>query len=330
LLQIPFDLLYKTQLQHAVLAEELGYYHLWIAEHHGVDMYATSSPFAIAAAMAVLTRRIRIGTFISILPLHHPIHVAEQAATVDVLSGGRFELGVGLGNFPEEFIAFGVSRKERGSRMEDGLAILKGLWTQESFSFEGKHFNFSSFSLRPTPVQAQPPLWVAGTSEKAMDRAARFGCHLAGTGDYYERRLHAYGHDPKKFNKTMIQFMHLSQTREQAWREAGPAILRWLGFYKNEFDRQDDFAWFRKQPGGYFGVDPLPHADDLENMQRLHFLGSPFIIGTTKDAVDWVRNTQKLGVTHLVITMFFGGIDPRLTEHTMHIFAKEVIPVFHN
>jgi alkanesulfonate monooxygenase SsuD/methylene tetrahydromethanopterin reductase-like flavin-dependent oxidoreductase (luciferase family) len=279
--------------------------------------------------VAARTSRIRIGTYIVVLPINHPLDLTEQAATVDVLSGGRFDFGLGAGNFVHDFEAHGVSRRDRAQRMEEGLAIIKGLWTQESFSFDGKQYKLPPFSLSPRPIQKKPPLWVAATAEKAFDRAARYGCHLAGTGtgfDYYNSRLQANGFDPKDFYRAILQFVHVAETREQAWKEAAPAVLCWLEYYKKQFDAHDDMAFFRAQPGGYFGADPLPSPDDLQGMQKLHFLGSPFVIGDPDDAVGWMDQARQNGVTHCVMSMQFGGMDPQLSEKSLRVFAKEVIP----
>lgn len=322
--------LVDSQISQAVLAEELGYDHVWIAGHHGTTMYFPCH-FTILAAVAARTTRIRIGTYIVVLPINEPLNLAEQAATLDVLSGGRFDLGVGAGNFIDDFESHGVSRRERGQRMEEGLTIIQGLWTQERFSFEGKYYKLPPFSLVPRPIQKNPPLWVAATAEKAFDRAARFGCHLAGTGtgfDYYEERLRTHGFDPKNFYKGILQFVYVAETRQQAWKEAAPAVLCWLEYYKKQFDAHDDMAFFRAQTGGYFGADPLPKVDDLEGMQKLHFLGSPFVIGDPDDAAGWMDKAKQAGVTHTAMSMQFGGMDPQLSEKSLRVFAKEVIPRF--
>lgn len=319
-----------SQIDQAVLAEELGYDHVWMAQHHGTDMYFPT-PFPILAAVAARTRRIRLGTYIVILPIQHPLDVAEQAVTLDMLSGGRFDLGLGLGNFILDFEAYGISRHERGSRMEESLAIIRGLWTQEKFSFQGKHYSLPPFTLNPRPIQASPPLWVAATAEKAFDRAARYQCHLAGGSglgiEYYESRLRAYGHDPKDYYKSVLQLIHVAETREQAWKEAAPSVLAWLRYYKNRMDETGDLKNLGEQPGGYFGVDPLPHPDDLESMQRLTFFGSPLLIGGPEDAIERIEQWKQRGFTHIVLGMQ-SAIEPELAEKSIRLFAKHVLPVF--
>lgn len=323
-----------TQLQRAVLAEELGYDHLWVAQHPGTDQYYPA-PFPLLAGMAVRTSRIRLGTYIVILPLQHPLQVTEEAATLDVISNGRFDLGVGAGNFKDDFSWYAVPRRERASRMEEGLAIIKGLWEEEEFSFEGQHWTITPpISLTPRPVQERAPLWVAATVEKVSARAARFGAHLAAGAELdfglYEKTLRENGYDPADRFRSALEFVYLSESREQAWAEAAPHILLFLEYYKKEFDRHADFAFFRDQPGGYFGVDPLPSPDDYDALQGLRFLGLPFRVGTADDVIPMVLEAEEKGITHLCIDMQPRGMVPELIDNSMRLFARDVIPVFRN
>ena len=329
---LKFDAKYVVDsgIDQGVLAEELGYDHVWVAQHHGSEMYLPA-PFVTLGAIAARTRHIRIGTYIIIMPIQHPLDVVENAAQLDVISGGRFDLGLGLGNFNLDFDAYCVPKSERGSRMEESLTIIKGLWTEENFSFKGKHYTIPPFTLIPKPVQKNAPLWVAATADKAFDRAARHECHLAGGSgfgiEYYEDRLRAYGHDPKKFYKSILQLTHIAETREQAWKEAAPAIVAWVNYYKKQLDLSGDLKFMANQPGGYFGVDPLPEANDLENVKKLTFFGTPFLIGDPDDAIAWVKENEKKGFTHAVLGMQEGK-DPKLAEKSMRLFAEHVIPRF--
>ena len=327
---IPYSRLMESQIAQSVLAEEVGFDHVWVAEHHGSEHYFPAA-MSTLAVLATRTRRVRLGSYIVVMPLYHPILIAEQAAIVDLLSGGRLELGLGIGNFQDEFEAFGISRKERGSRMEEGLQVIAGLWEQKNFSFSGKHFNLKNFSLVPRPVQPKAPIWMAGNAPRAIDRAARFGYHLAGSGtgfDLYDQKLREHGRDPGQFNKSMIVCMLLAKTREEAWRRAGPAMLNFLSYYKAEFDRHPDFEMFRKKPGGYFGVDPLPDPRDVESLKKLNFLGSPFIVGTPDDALEAFAKVQQLGITHPVLSQHFGGMDPAYSEDTIRLMGQAVIPAY--
>src|ERR671925_1243755 len=120
-------------------AEAAGFDSVWLGEHHN-SILLYPAPLLGLAAIAARTRRVRLGTGVLLLPLYHPLAVAEEAAMVDVISGGRLILGLGAGYAPEEFSAFGISIKERGSRLEEGASLLRRLWTEEHVSHEGRHY----------------------------------------------------------------------------------------------------------------------------------------------------------------------------------------------
>ncbi|MGZ6213252.1 MAG: LLM class flavin-dependent oxidoreductase, partial [Candidatus Binataceae bacterium] len=135
----PITEVYDEHLQEAVLAEELGYDHVWTTEHHFYDDAWSPSLLPILSAIAQRTSRIRLGTFIIILPFHHPVRVAEDAATVDILSKGRLDLGVGQGYVVSEFDSFRIPRSQRGGRVEEGVELIRRCFTEENFCFDGKY-----------------------------------------------------------------------------------------------------------------------------------------------------------------------------------------------
>lgn len=327
--QVPAARFMATTVDLAVLSEELGYHGVWTAEHHFSDGYF-SQQFPVLAAIAARTHRLQLGTYIVVLPLHHPIGVAEQAATLDALSEGRFHLGVGQGYYVDEYAAFDVPHKQRPSRLEEGLSVIRGLWENERFGFEGKRYRFEPVALRPRPTTERLPIWVAALAPSAIDRAARFGCHLAGAGSpevvaLYEERLRAHGNDPADFSKGTLRMVHIAETREQAWRKASLHIHEILSTYTRKLAE----ARVPSPPGGFFGVDPLPSPDKLAESGDLHFYGAPMIVGTPDDAIrELERSAEASSVTHQIMWMQIGGMDPRLTEHSMRLFAEEVMPHF--
>ena len=139
------------------LAEELGYDHVCTTEHHFYDDAWSPSLLPILSAIAQRTRRIRLGTFIIILPFHHPVRVAEDAATVDILSKGRLDLGVGQGYVVSEFESFRIARNQRGGRVEEGVELIRRCFTEENFSFDGKYYQMKNVNLTPKPVQKPYP-----------------------------------------------------------------------------------------------------------------------------------------------------------------------------
>src|SRR5262249_44109804 len=151
---------------------------LFLNEHHPFDRTNELwlQPLPALAGLATRTRRIALGTNILILPLYHPLRVAEDVAMIHAMSAGRAILGTAIGYKPEEFEAFGLSLKQRVSRFEEQIEVIRRVWSQSKVTFEGRHFEFRDVSLPlatfPTPM---PPLWIGAEIEPAIRRAARLG-----------------------------------------------------------------------------------------------------------------------------------------------------------
>jgi alkanesulfonate monooxygenase SsuD/methylene tetrahydromethanopterin reductase-like flavin-dependent oxidoreductase (luciferase family) len=170
---------YAELLDHAARAERIGADVLWVAERPFVPGALLPAAFPLCAALAERTARARIASGALPLPLHHPLRVAEDAAVLDVISGGRFELGVGLGEHVEGFDGFGIPIHERAGRFEEALALVRMAWTEPAVRFAGQHYEIAELALHPRPVQRpHPPIWIAGSAEAAVRRAARLGTGL--------------------------------------------------------------------------------------------------------------------------------------------------------
>ena len=174
---LSFRDLYRESLAQAETAEQLGFDSIWLTEHHFTDDGYLPALMPAAAAVAARTTRVTIGTFVLLAPFYHPLKLAEDAAFVDVVSGGRLRLGIGQGYRDEEFEGFGVPREQRLGRTLETIEILKLAWNGERFSFDGKYFNFHDVRVLPRPVSEPYPelLWGAGAA-KAIRRAAGSIC----------------------------------------------------------------------------------------------------------------------------------------------------------
>ena len=171
----------------AEAAEALGYSTVWVIDHlvlpakvEGGYAFNPLDPFlepiTVLGALALKTARVKLGTAVLVLPYRHPIYTAKALATVDVLSGGRLVVGVGAGWMEPEFTALGVPLAERGSRTNETIDILKALWTQDTPSYTGRHFQFNNIKFVPQPVQKpRPPILVGGMTKGALQRVARRG-----------------------------------------------------------------------------------------------------------------------------------------------------------
>jgi len=163
---------YAECLEEIEEGERLGFTGVWLSEHHLMDDGYLPSPLVVAAAIAARTSTMTIGTNILLLPMHHPLRVAEDAAVVDLLSGGRFVLGVGLGYVQHEFEALGFNRKNRPSLFEEGIEIIRQALTEGRTGYAGKRWNLPDLPFEPRPSR-KLPIYAGAFVDPAIDRAAR-------------------------------------------------------------------------------------------------------------------------------------------------------------
>lgn len=197
----PFERLYAETLDQIVWAEDLGFDSVWLTEHHFREDGYPPSPLIIAGAIAARTKKIRIGTNLVLLPLHDPVRLAEDAAAVSLLAGGRFDLGVGGGFVEKEFETFGRKLKNRPSMLEEGIEILRLAWTGEPVNFSGKRFQLNDVRITPAPEHT-PRILLGGIEEPAVDRAARVADGFLSSGnighEVYTASLEKAGRRPEE------------------------------------------------------------------------------------------------------------------------------------
>src|SRR5438477_12075399 len=166
-------------LAEAVLADDLGMHSAWIGEHHFSTLGVLSCPDLVLSNVAARTKRIRLAPAVTVLPLHHPIRVAEQWATLDLLSAGRVDFAAGRGYDRREYAPFHVSFEDNQAIFEEGMGIVRRLWTSDApISHHGKHYQFDDVAITPKPVQRPIPAYVAAFSRPSIELAGRLGCNL--------------------------------------------------------------------------------------------------------------------------------------------------------
>src|SRR6266436_976483 len=229
----PADRLYREILDQIAWGENNGFDDVWLSEHHFTEDAYLPSILPVAAAIAARTKRIRIASGVLLMPFHNPIRLAEDIAVVDVISGGRFELGVGVGFKLEEFDSFGVSFRERGSRTNQSLDIIRRLLSGETVTFKSDFFNFKNIKVTPEPMQKpHPSIWLGGFTPAALRRAARYGYGFTVPGanrDVYDR----YVAELKKENRPTddirlasgFWFLLVSNDPEKTFAEAADHII---------------------------------------------------------------------------------------------------------
>lgn len=323
--RVPFPEFYAEQLRQIREAEDLGYDTVWLTEHHFAEDGYSPALLPIAATIAGQTSRVRIGTFLLLLPLHNAARVAEDAATVDIISDGRFDMGLGQGYARAEFEGFGIPRNERGSRMEEGVRVIQGMWSQDPFSFAGRHYRLKDISLQPKPVQSPPRVWIGANAPKAVDRAARLGCHFLGGGAsetqvMYDDALRRHGRNPDDFMAAQLRWTYVAPSYEQAWADCQDHLHYMLSWYGRWLSEAKDF------PGAEAFAQMPPAAELRQHPERL--IGSPMVGTPDQIGREIERFTEDVRTTHLVMGMHLPGIDPAKSRNSMQLFAREVLPNF--
>jgi probable F420-dependent oxidoreductase len=238
----------------AQLAEASGFDSCFFGEHHQDADGFLPSPLIVATAVAAQTRRLRVGTSVILLPLHHPVRVAEDAITLDLVSKGRVVLGVGIGYQPADFRAFAVPLEHRVALFEEGVEIIRKCWSGEPFSFHGKHYTLDDVQIRPRPFQRPgPPLWIGASVPAAVRRAGLVADAFVGTpstsmetavrlADAYRAAARRAGRQPQV---VLMRDAWVARTRAEADAVYGPEVMAAYRYYW-----QHRLAEFRNIPPG--------------------------------------------------------------------------------
>lgn len=318
--------LYRDHLEEAVLAEELGFDAVWASEHHFSPDAWSPAPFPFLSAVAARTRRVRLGTYVLLLPLHNPLRIAEDVAVLDNLSNGRVDLGVGVGSSPREFKTFGVPIENRLGRTFEALRIIEKCFAGEEFSHAGKYYDFPDVHMTTTPVQRPgPPILVAAMGPQSVAWTARRGYHMAaGAGrghDYYLAALRQHGHDPASKTIASIPIrVHVADTREAAWDDVEPGLHQVLHFYRNH----------GSPDSGTRGTEPLgprlPPVGEFRHIPEIGHGGAPFAVGTPDEALRFLEPFRGRGLTHLALNLHQPGQSSQSVRRSMRLCARELMP----
>ncbi|MGD9604360.1 MAG: LLM class flavin-dependent oxidoreductase [Gammaproteobacteria bacterium] len=312
----PYPEIYADTLRQIAWAETIGYDDVWLTEHHFCEDGHAPSILALAAAVAVRTQRIRIGTSVLLLPLHHAVRVAEDAATIDILSNGRFDLGVGIGYRPQEFSGFGLTPKSRAGRMDEGLEIIRALWRGETVNFRGTHYDVRDAKLAPRPVQDPMPLWVGGFAPASAKRAAKFGDGYLGTGDMaplvkiYREELARLGKGPGRVAGGHF-WLIVSKDPARTFTQVAPGVLYQIRMYNQ---------WL-----GEAGQALFPEVTEPAQLTELGILK----VVTPAHAIDLIgQYVEATGIERYYTWTVPPGVPESAMDETLQVFAEEVMPAF--
>jgi len=312
---------FEEMLGQARLAETLGYDSITKGSHYSTHPLQDLAQVPFLARVAAEAPSLRLNTGVLLLPLHKPLDVAEQLGTLDIMTNGKLIFGCGVGYRDVEFEAFGTTRKARARRFEENLEAIKRLWTEETVTMKGSHFNLVEASSSAKPVQKPyPPIWIGGSADAVIRRAARIGtCWYIGPNDRldavadqvetYKRALDEFGRPfPDEFPFRREVFV--APTREEAYAAAKEPIMTKYKAYH---------AWGlgRSRPGE---EDELgqPFEDLLKDR---FFIGSPDDV-----AEQMIKFHKRVGMNHVVMSMHWPGLDVARSIESMQIVAEEVFP----
>ncbi len=315
----PYDQLYNEIIDQIVWGEENGFDDIWLSEHHFIEDGYSPSLLPIAAAIASRTKKIHIGTSVMLLPFHNPVRMAEDAATVDVISGGRFELGVGVGYKVEEFESFAISSKERGARTNEGLEIIRRLWEGETLTFEGKYYTVTKAKLTPEPIQQpRPPIWVGGFTPPALRRAAKYGDGYIGVGplkEAYERYVTALEKVGKSTTDIRLAggyfWLIPSEDPDKTWNEAAEHVRYQVNAYAE---------WSEKA-----GMPLFPKLPDTDALRE----SGLFQVVDVDTCIQMIRDyALETPLTHYYSWTLPPGLPASWIQPHLELFTSKVIPAF--
>ncbi len=317
-----------------VVGEELGFDSGWLAEHHFSRYGLGSASLMLLANIAARTKKLRLGTAVIIPPLHHPVRLAEDTATLDLLSSGRLDAGFGRGTAGYEYTGYSVDSNESQLRFQESVQIIQGLWTTPGFTFEGQHFQVKNANLVPPPAQKpHPPIYIAATrTRETQDFAAASGHSgiigvVLDTADGLDL-CHQLVNGAREAGKPMhiggipfFRYFYVGETEEQARRDSKDAlnwtmdVNQWRRTYQQGSEVYDSLNDFRRTRA------ELPPSFDYL-FERRAFIGNP------DQMIAKIRALQDGGIGYFGCNFSFGGMPQDKVLKSMQLFAREVMPAF--
>jgi alkanesulfonate monooxygenase SsuD/methylene tetrahydromethanopterin reductase-like flavin-dependent oxidoreductase (luciferase family) len=306
---------FRDYLDFNLEAEALGFTSSFLVEHHFTGWNQVSATLMLLMALAMRTKTLRLGSAVMVLPWHNPVLLAEQAATLDLVSGGRFDFGIGKGYRHSEFKGFQIAPEEAEARFDEAVEVIKRAFTERArFSHHGRFWHFEDIVVEPPPAQQPyPPFWVAAGSEGSIRRAAARGFNLIldqyasaaqiaeRIGLYKTERLaHGFGFTPMQ----VVVARQLYVANDEADKQA--ALARQAAYTKRTVD-------VSRRPDGKGGSHVLAYADKAGGTEANALFGTPDEICAKLEAL------RDVGVDYVLLTISGG-------REQLRRFAREIMP----
>jgi alkanesulfonate monooxygenase SsuD/methylene tetrahydromethanopterin reductase-like flavin-dependent oxidoreductase (luciferase family) len=307
-------------LEQVRLIRSLGFDSIWAGEHHITPGFHFFPQFALLQRIAPEADGLCIGTNVTLLPLHNPVELAEVGAFMDVMTGGRFLLGVGLGYRPEEYAMYGVPMSQRASRLAEGVEIIRRLWSEDRVTHHGRHWQFCDAAIAPRPLQApHPPIIVGGQVEAAIRRAATIGDgwllvpiptlnELAPQMSLFKSARSAAGLPPSKHVCRLFE-VGCAADEDAAFRRVAPFLMEKYKSY---------LSW------GLQGVVLDPDAAPETQLRSL--AAERFAVGAPAQVADALVAQHRAGITHLAMRVSWPGMDHDDVMSGIELLGREVLP----
>jgi probable F420-dependent oxidoreductase len=316
---------YRETVELVRLAEALGFDSAWVSEHHGSSDGYFPSLLVVLAAFAEATSRIRLGTGVVLTPLHDPLRLAEDAATVDQLSDGRLTLGLGSAWRREEFRMLGVPFSERKARTIETIEILRRAWTGERFSFEGEIFGYDRVRVTPPPAQPHgPPILLGGYVDAVLRRAGEIADgHITDADDIehirravrlMEEGALATGKDPHGLALVLMQNVFVSERGDDAWDTVRVGVRHQLGMYR---------AWEADADTPGHDGDPVPEGDEDADRGATAIGTVDEVVRALRPAVEAFGHGRDV---EFIVRLHYPGMEFDTAARAVELFGERVIP----
>ena len=312
---VPLNSVYASALERFEIMDQTGYDCVWLAEHHFSGFSVCPSVHIMGTMAAARTKRLRIGTAVSLAPFYNPLRLAEEVALLDVLSGGRVNWGVGRGFERSEFAAFGIPGEESAPRFHETVDIVLKAWTDQRLTYQGKFFAYDNVEVLPKPVQAPMPVWMAASSMTAIEWAASQGHSIlmdphSSRGELIEKRRHygaklaAAGHSDAGRTIPMARLVAVDETAEKA-RAVAKRVAEWT---VASYVGPKHTGNVRQGPARTFGgKDPIDY-----------YLDDVMIHGTPESVADQIQAlAAEIAMTYLMAAPMSGRSFRLLTDKVL-------------
>jgi len=326
---------YDSGLEQMLAAEALGYSSVWIAEHHFNDYGLCPSPPVLAAFVAARTTTMRLGMGVSLLPLHHPVDLAEQLAVLDVVSEGRLDVGLGRGGTLQDYQTFQSDRDDSRARVEEGIELIRQSWSGAPFDFQGRFHSAERLHVRPRPAQRpHPPLFIAANSEDSVLSAARLGlptlssffvpvAELQKRHRVYRDAALAAGRSLSEIEELErrswgMRVVHVAPDRAEALRAIEAPFMGY----------QRRMSVLRSDSTG--GSVPSSFDRTLLRLREFReYLADGWALVGTPDEVrdDLQKFREATGYERVLLVMALPGLDTGQALRSMRLFAEHIAPV---